>query len=599
MASFGEGLVSGMQIGDMFRKRQSEQSIDDAGREVAEEMRREKEFKAQQKKQLADNATSTDTKPVDPSIYQQGDSLGMQGYKVGNKPIQTTVPIAPPGYMSRPGEEVTPGIDTNGYYEPELNTSANPATDQTLIGNYNTAAALRGEKPTREDSLRMQQEPTQAYDTTSVDEKTKATTIKTVPGAFPIDGASVVDLAQIKAEVAPQVNATPKMLDTLNDQVGVADLAKDSYEFSLRVTRNLENKGDVRGAASYKKMLAESELTLAQANGAKFTTIAAASKMGGETATNALEAMQAEGADINKIYFDWATDLKERLGYSGKIAFSLDPKENMKTIQNFANNAISAENRAELGIKQTVATYERSIKNSKDRRDEEELTLKKLAEARAQGKDVREEAQAVFNRYAKEVEITQKAMDSLNPYQDKETKTRYAEDQKALIVKMKEYTNVFGLKPSDMGNVKPGATGATVNSQPGTTPANTPANTQPDNTRFGESTSATMEGKPITDTAGGYITPTPKTPAEEKDKAAKIKALQSKIYKLQPITKTPYSSPARFNPISDAYDLGGKAVSSVVNSDLLNPSKAGQKQRDRKAKELKKLQDELDALTNS
>ena len=68
MASFGEGLVSGMQIGDMFRKRQSEQSIDDAGKEVSEEMRREKEFKAQQKKQLADNTIATDTKPVNPSI---------------------------------------------------------------------------------------------------------------------------------------------------------------------------------------------------------------------------------------------------------------------------------------------------------------------------------------------------------------------------------------------------------------------------------------------------------------------------------------------------------------------------------------------------
>ena len=266
MASFGEGLVSGMQIGDMFRKRQSEQSIDDAGKEVSEEMRREKEFKAQQKKQLADNTIATDTKPVNPSIYQQGDSLGMQGYQTGNKPIQTTVPTAPPGYMDPYSEKVTPGIDTNGYYEPEPNTSANPATDQTLIGNYNTTAAFRGEKPTREDSLKMQQR----------DESN-----------FPSDGTNIVDLAQTKAEVEPQVNSTPKLLNTLNDQIGVAELARDSYEFSLRVTRNLEAKGDVRGAMSYKKMLAESELTLAQANGAKFTTIAAASKMGGETATNA------------------------------------------------------------------------------------------------------------------------------------------------------------------------------------------------------------------------------------------------------------------------------------------------------------------------
>ena len=502
MASFGEGLVSGMQIGDMFRKRQSEQSIDDAGFEVAEEMRKEKEFKAQQKKQLADNATSTDTKPVDPSIYQQGDSLGLQGYQTGNKPIQTTVPTAPPGYMSRPGEEVTPGIDTNGYYEPEPNTSANPATDQTLVGNYNTTAAFRGEKPTAEDTLMMQQDTQKPYN-------------------GPQDN-NIIDLAKIKPEAGPQEVATPKLLNTLNDQIGVAELARDSYEFSLRVTRNLEAKGDVRGAMSYKKMLAESELTLAQANGAKFTTLAAASKMGGETATNALEAMQAEGADINKIYFDWATDLKERLGYSGKIDFSLDPKENMKTIQNFAKNAIGAEKKAELGIQQTVASYERSIKNSKDRRDEDELTLKKLKEAREQGKEVRDEAQAVFNRYAKEVEITQKAMDSLNPYQDKETKTKYAEDQKVLINKMKEYTNVFGLTASNMGNVKPGATEATVNPQPGATPV------KPVNTLY---SSGILKGKESDDTAGGYNPETPpaKTPAQEKADQVASKKVTTQI----------------------------------------------------------------------
>ena len=569
--SFGEGFASGMQIGDMFRKRQSEQSIDDAGFEVAAQMKQEKEERESQRRRLADNATAPNTKPINPSIYQQGDSLGMQGYQIGNKPIKTIVPTAPPGYMDPYSEVVTPGIGTNGYYEPEPNTSANPATDQTLIGNYNTTAALRGEKPTREDSLKMQQR----------DESN-----------FPSDGTNIVDLAQTKAEVEPQVNSTPKLLNTLNDQISVVDLAKDSYEFNLRVTRNLEAKGDVRGAMSYKKMLAESELTLAQANGAKFTTIAAASKMGGETATNALEAMQAEGADTQKIYFDWATDLKERLGYSGKIDFSLDPKENIKTIQNFAKNAIGAEKRAELGIQQTVASYERSIKNSKDRRDEEELTLKKLAEARAQGKEVRDEAQAVFNRYAKEVEITQKAMDSLNQYQDKETKTKYAEDQKVLINKMKEYTNVFGLKPSDMSNVKPGATGAAVN-----TPANAPANTQPNNTRFGESTTAVMEEKPVTDTAGGYKTPPVKTSTElTKEKAAKE-------LKIKQLKATIESRQKALNPgmetESDIERRDQLRIKAKQNRDAVKEAFTGKKKRQALEEDLLKAQKELDALTKS
>ena len=144
MASFSEGFAAGQQMAAAFRQRKFAQSIDDAGKSVQEEMQKEKDFKAQQK-QLADNAKTNNTPTTDlvnPSVYQQGDSLGLQGYQTGNKPIETTVPIAPPGYMSRPGEEVTPGIDTNGYYEPDPNTSANPATAQTLIGNYGTTASL-------------------------------------------------------------------------------------------------------------------------------------------------------------------------------------------------------------------------------------------------------------------------------------------------------------------------------------------------------------------------------------------------------------------------------------------------------------------------
>jgi hypothetical protein len=98
-----------------------------------------------------------------------------------------------------------------------------------------------------------------------------------------------------------------------------------------------------------------------------------------------------------------------------------------------------------------------------------------------------------------------------------------------------------------------------------------------------------------------YVTPTTiaKTPVQEKAKASKIKELQSKISSLQPKTNTPYSATAISNPLGDVVNLGEKAVSSIANADVFNPTKAGQKERDRKAKELKKLQDELDSLTKS
>ena len=144
MASFGEGFASGMQLGKMFKERQFEQSIDDAGKLVTEEMQKEKDFKAQQKL-LAENALTNNaptTEPINPSIYQQGDSLGLQGYQVGNKPIQTTMTTAHPGYGTRE-DGTTP--------------------DTTLLGNYNTAAALKGEKPTAEDTRIMQKDTQRPY----------------------------------------------------------------------------------------------------------------------------------------------------------------------------------------------------------------------------------------------------------------------------------------------------------------------------------------------------------------------------------------------------------------------------------------------------
>ena len=568
MASFGEGFASGMQMGDMFRKRQYEQSIDDAGLMVAEEMKLEKADRELQKRRLVDNAISTDIKPINPSIYQQGDSLGMQGYQTGNKPIQTTVPIAPPGYMSRPSEEVTPGIDTNGYYEPEPNTSANPATDQTLVGNYNTAAAFKGERPTREDSLRMQQD-------------------NPVPFGESLP-PNVVDLAQIKSEVAPQVDAKPKALDTLNDQITTSMKAKEIYDYNTRVIQKLQQSGNARAALEYQGKMATSELTLAQADSAKFTTIQAIAKQVGSLADNVLEDMQLPGADINQLYFNFGERIRNEFGYTGKIPFSLDPRENLKTLGRLQKDATTTAEKAEIEVKTNVASYDRTIKNSKERRDEDELTLKKLAEARAQGKEVRDEAQAVFNRYAKEVEITQKAMDSLNPYQDKETKKRYAEDQKVLIAKMKEYTNVFGIKPSDMGNVKPGATGAAVN-----TPANAPTTTQPNNTKFSESTTAVMEEKPVTDTAGGFVPPTPKTPAQGKAKELKIKQLKATIESRQKALNPGMETE------SDIERRDQLRIKAKHNRDAVKEAFTGKKKRQALEEDLLKAQKELDALTKS
>lgn len=293
---FATGFAQGMQMGNMFRQRQFEQSIDDAGKTVQLEMQKEKDLKAQQaraQEQLLANAKPTQEQVV-PSVYQQGDSLGLQGYQTGNKPVQTTVPTAPPGYGTR--EDGTP-------------------PDQTLVGNYGTTSEFKGEKPTTEDTLKMQQDKPIAFG-------------ETPP-------SNVTDLAKVKPEVAPQEAAKPKVLDTLNEQITTADRAKEIYDYNTRVIQRLQQTGNARAALEYQGKVASSELTLAQADHTKFTTLASALKMGADTANNAIESMQVPGADANKIYLDWGNNLKEKFGYNGKIPFSLDPKENMKTLQQF------------------------------------------------------------------------------------------------------------------------------------------------------------------------------------------------------------------------------------------------------------------------
>ena len=575
MASFGEGFASGMQIGDMFRQRKSEQSIDDAGKEVAEEIQREKEFKAQQKKQLADNVIATDIKPVNPSIYQQGDSLGMQGYQTGNKPIQTTVPIAPPGYMTKSNNTSENDLSPDGLDYP----SANPATDQTLLGNYNTTAALKGEKPTAEDTFKMQQDN---------------------PIPFGESTTSVIDLAKIKPEAGPQEVAKPKMLDTLNEHVIAADNAKDSYEFNMRVVRKLEMKGDARGALEYKNKVATTEFTLANADHVKFTTMQALGKEVGNLASNALEAMQQPGADVNKIFYDTLENAKVNLGYTGKVPFSMDPKENIKTLQLLEKNSLTVSEKAEMGIKQATLRQKAVVDNSERENRDAKLTLEKITVALAIGKDERESGTAAFNRLAETTKLqfaainsvnstlNEKDKDALKPLYDANLKTLQGASAK-LNIPMPNVTignpgSIFATGTEQPGT-KPAPT-ATVNPQPGATPV------KPVNTLY---SSGILKGKESDDTAGGYNPETPpaKTPAQEKAKAARIKFLQSKLQ--------PNNVSGVTNPIGDAINLGERGLSSVYNAgvDIFNPSKAGQKERDRKTKELKKYQDELDALTKS
>jgi hypothetical protein len=600
--SFASSFELGMKLAEQQRLHADDNAIEAAGKKVAERnAERERLNKIEQDRVQAQLLASV--KPTQgqqgPSTYQQGDSLGLQGYQTGNKPVQTTVPTAPAGYMTRGDNMSENDLSPGGLDYP----SANPATEQTLLGNYGTTAAFRGETPTQEDSLRMQQEPTQSYDTTTVDPKTLVTTIKNVPGPFTGENKQVnnlTDLAANKPET-PQEAAKPKLLDTLNETITAAQLAKKAYQHNMEVLDELHTSGNTKAALAYGTQVANTQFTMAQAEHTQYTTLLGTSKMAGDTANNALESMKEPGADVSKIYLDWAHKLRDDLNYTGKIPFSLDPKENIKTLQQFQKDSQTTQEKAELGLKAAIADRDSAAKYANTKISEGELYVKQVMANLAFAKENREQNQTAMNMLSEGIKLKQKIVDSLNSVQDKDLKAAYSKEINDSMVVLNQGTKALGIKVN-MGT--PLTNVGTTNVKAGT-PGDATPQVQTTEANPNQSTIGTYNpdiiNKGIKSTAGGYETPTPKTPAQEKKDTPRIKFLQTKINELKSKTRSPSSAVAISNPFGDVYNLGEKAVSSIANSDILNPLEAakrtGQKEREREAKELKKYQDELDKLT--
>ena len=563
MASFGEGFASGMQLGKMFKERQFEQSIDDAGKSVTEEMQKEKDFKAQQKL-LAENALTNNaptTEPINPSIYQQSDSLGLQGYQVGNKPIQTTVPTAPPGYGTRE-DGTTP--------------------DTTLLGNYNTAAALKGEKPTAEDTRMMQKDTQRPYN-------------------GPQDN-NILDLAQIKPEVTPQEIAKPKMLDVLNDQVTTSTRAKDIYDYNTRVIQKLQQSGNARAALEFQNKVATSELTLAQADHMKFNTISALSKKVGDMASNALETMQQPGADINKIFYDTMESAKVDLGYTGKVPFSMDPRENIKTLQQLQKNSLTAFEKAEMGIKQAVASQKSVMDNADLAIKQDKLTLDKINTGLAMTKENREQGTVAFNRLAENVKLQFQALNSINSVMDEDYKKALRPTYDANLKTLQEYSKALNIPMPNITVGTPGNTLPGAKPMPGAAPSPAPfavnpsPNTQSVNNAF---PADVLQDAGVASEAGGFVPPTPKTPAQvaqdTKTRAAAKENIKAQIEALQESTR---AAPVR-GAIATAKvaKAGYKATAKVVNEagKAMSDWAIGKDEAEVNAK-LKELQKQLDAL---
>lgn len=586
--SFASGFQLALQLQENQKKFEFDKAIDEAGKKVSERKAEEERAKKAQQ-DLINNATpapSTSTQEA-PGVYQQGDSLGLKGYQTGNKPVEATVPTAPAGYMTREANPSENDLSPGGLDYP----SANPSTEQTLVGNYGTTAAFKGEKPTREDALRMQQDTTDQFQTGPFTGKNEQV-------------ANVADLAVNKPVDTTQEKPQPKPLDNLNEHVTAADMAKESYQYSMEVLRELEKSNNPRAAAAYKKQLADTELTLANAEHTKFTTASAVAKQVGNMADNALELIKQPGADVNKIYFDTMSRAKEELGFTGKIPFSLDPRENIKTLERFQKDSMTTIEKADLGIKNAVAQRDSVYKQATLQLNEAEYNLKALAENRAQQKENREERQAAINNLAEGIKLKQRVVDSLNSVQDKDLKKTYSDEINTAMVKLDSYSKTLGVKttvnifgPSTgagatqnvmSNNTQPGAT----NVQPGTA-----ANTQTQNNNlFSNDVAVAVGAKPISETAGGYsnTTPAAKTSVDiTKQKAAdelRLKELKANIEKSQKALNPGMETE------SDIERRRQNSIKAKQNREAVKEMFTGKKKRQALEESLLKDQKEFEAL---
>jgi hypothetical protein len=523
---FASGFTQGWQIGEYSRSQAVNTAIDRAGLEVKTELEKEKEFKRQKEleaerlqQQQLQSIIGSNTQP---RSFQQGDSLGLEGYNVGNKPVQTTVPTAPAGYGTR--EDGT-------------------TTDQTLVGNYGTTSEFKGEKPTTEDTLKMQQDKPIAFGETS--------------------SSNVVDLAQVKSAVTPQDAAkqetSPKVLDTLNNQITAADNAKESYNYNMRVIRKLQDSGNARAALEYQSKVANAELTLSQADHTKFTTVQGIAKQVGNMADNVLETMQQPGADINKLYYDFGDRIKNEFNYTGKIPFSLDPRENMKTLQQFRKDAMTTVEKSDDAIKIAVAQRDNVYKQSTLMINHAELQIKQLTANLALSKENREVNQATINNLAEGIKLKQKVVDSLNSVQDKDLKKQYSQEINASMAILDKASKDLKVKPIISMDNSSTITGAT-NVQPGTSvtqPGAAPVAATPANSTQSVNNAFLPEAVQQASGAGGYVNPTPvvKSKQEIANDSKRKKELTARLNKIDfKLSKKDQATPA-LNPIGDIGNL--------------------------------------------
>jgi hypothetical protein len=281
----------------------------------------------------------------------------------------------------------------------------------------------------------------------------------------------------------------------------------------------------------------------------------------------------------------------------------MDPQENIKTLQLLQKNSLTASEKAELGIKQAVATQKNVMDNAELSIKQDKLTLDKFNAGLSYSKEIREQGTAAFNRLAENIRLQFQAINSVNSVMNEDYKNALRPAYDANLKTLQDYSKVLNVPMPNIAANIPGNVFSTSKAQPGTAPnpamANPSPNAQPDNTRFSELTSAAMEGKPITDTAGGYETPIPKTPAEvaqdTKTRTAKKENIKAQIKELK--ASTDRIDERIGKPLAKGLKRTGKATVKLLGETgkSITEWAAGKDEAEVNAK-IAELQKQLDAL---
>jgi hypothetical protein len=265
-------------------------------------------------------------------------------------------------------------------------------------------------------------------------------------------------------------------------------------------------------------------------------------------------------------------------------------------------NSLTVAEKAEMGIKQAVASQKSVMDNAELAIKQDKLTLDKINTGLAMTKENRESATASFTRLAENVKIQFQALNSINSVMDEDYKKALKPSYDANLKALQGYAKALNVPMPNIASATPGSTlpGVKPIAMPGASPASVigapSPNTQPVNNAF---PADVLQDAGVASEAGGYVPPTPKTPAQvaqdAKTRAATKENIKAQIQELKEATR---SAPVRgAMATAKVAKAGYKATAKVLGEagKSMSDWAVGKDEAEVQAK-IMELQKQLDAL---